>query len=208
MDPKWLEWAKQLQAIAQNGLTYSQSPFDTDRYQAVRKISAGILAEAAELPVGQFMELYRREEGYATPKVDVRGVVFHPDTGAILLVKERMDGRWTIPGGWADPGESAGENVVREVREESGFETRAVKLLAVYDRSKHPHYPLFPFHVYKMFFLCKIVGGQAAANEEISEIDFFSAEALPELSIGRVTAAQIARMFEHRMHPEWPADFD
>jgi len=208
MDPKWLEWAKQLQALAQNGLTYSRSAFDTERYESVRRISAEILAQAAGLPVGQFMELYKREEGYATPKVDVRGVVFHPDTGAILLVRERMDGCWTIPGGWADPGESAAENVVREVREESGFITRAIKLLAVFDRSKHPHQPLFPFHVYKMFFLCEIVSGEAAVNEEISEIDFFPANALPELSIGRVTAAQIARMFEHRRHPDWPADFD
>jgi len=208
MDPKWLAWAKQLQAIAQNGLTYSQSTFDTERYKSVREISAEILGEAAGLPSAQFMELYERQEGYATPKVDVRGVVFHPETGTILLVKERMDGRWTIPGGWADPGESPAENVVREVREESGFETRAVRLLAVCDRSKHPHYPLFPFHVYKMFFLCEVVAGEAAPNEEISEIAFFPADALPELSVGRVTSAQIARMFEHRRHPDWPTDFD
>ncbi len=208
MDPKWLAWAKQLQAIAQNGLTYSQSTFDTERYRSVRQISAEILGEAAELPSAQFMELYEREQGYATPKVDVRGVVFHPESGAILLVKERMDGYWTIPGGWADPGESPAENVVREVREESGFETRTVKLLAVYDRSKHPHYPLFPFHVYKMFFLCEVVAGEATPNEEISEIAFFPADALPELSVGRVTSAQIARMFEHRLHPDWPTDFD
>jgi len=208
MDPKWLEWAKKLQAIAQNGLTYSKTVFDTERYESVRRISAEILAEAAGLPTAQFMQLYEREEGYATPKVDVRGAVFHPDSGAILLVKERMDGLWTIPGGWADPGASPAENVVREVREESGFETRPVKLLAVYDRSKHPHYPLFPFHVYKMFFLCEIVGGEATANEEISQIDFFPPDALPDLSVGRVTAAQIARMFEHRMHPEWATDFD
>lgn len=208
MDPKWLAWAKQLQAIAQNGLTYSRSAFDTQRYKSIRQISAEILSEASGLPSAQFMDLYAHQEGYATPKVDVRGVVFHPESGAILLVKERLDGRWTIPGGWADPGESPAENVVREVREESGFETRTIKLLAVYDRSKHPHYPLFPFHVYKMFFLCELVGGEAAANEEISEIGFFAADALPELSVGRVTVAQIARMFEHKLHPDWPTDFE
>ncbi|RPJ86915.1 MAG: NUDIX domain-containing protein [Acidobacteria bacterium] len=208
MDPKWLVWAKQLQAIAQNGLTYSQNAFDTERYDAVRRVCAEMLATATGLPSGQFMELYAREEGYATPKVDVRGVVFRPEDGSILLVKERMDGRWTIPGGWADPGQSPQENVAREVLEESGFKTRVVKLLAVYDRSKHPHSPLFPFHVYKMFFLCEIIGGEATENEEISEVGFFRSDSLPDLSVGRVTSAQIARMFEHRLHPDWPTEFD
>jgi ADP-ribose pyrophosphatase YjhB (NUDIX family) len=131
--------------------------------------------------------LFAGETGHATPKVDVRGVVFRDD--AILLVRERSEGRWTLPGGWADIGESAGEAVVRETREESGYRTRAVKLLALYDRNKHPH-PPYPFHAYKLIFQCKLLGGEPVTSFETDGIDFFRENELPELSTTRVTAAR------------------
>src|SRR5512136_250247 len=138
LEPHWLQWARQLQAIAQNGLTYAQNAYDVERYTAVRQIAAEMMAAGSDTDLSRVLDLFSGEVGYATPKVDVRGVVFRGD--ALLLVKELVDdGRWTLPGGWADPNESPGEAVVREVFEESGFQTRAVKLLAVYDRSKHPH---------------------------------------------------------------------
>jgi len=206
MEPKWLEWAKQLQAIAQNGLTFAHDPFDVERYEAVRYIAAEIMATGSALNVQPVLDLFAGEVGYATPKVDVRGVVFHEN--AMLLVKERSEGRWTLPGGWADVCESAGESVVREVYEEAGFKTRAVKLLAVYDRSKHPHTPPFPHHTYKMFFLCEIITGAATESLETEAVAFFGEHEIPPLSLSRVTPEQIARMFEHYRHPEWLTDFD
>ncbi len=205
MYPKWLDWAGRLQAIAQNGLLYTQNHFDIERYQAVRQVAAEMVAAGSTAEVERVTQLFSGEEGYATPKVDVRGVLFRD--GKVLLVQEWSDGGWTLPGGWADIGASPSENVVREIREETGFEARAVKLLAVYDRNKHPHTP-FVHHVYKMFFLCEIVGGQAATSAETLAVAFFGRDEIPPLSVQRVTAGQIERFFEHYQHPEWPTDFD
>src|SRR5439155_4829078 len=139
MEPKWLEWAKALLALSQNGLTYSQNQFDIDRYEAIREIASEIMASYAGVEKNVVLKIFEREAGYATPKVDVRGVVFQDNR--ILLVKEVADGGWTLPGGWADVNESPKESVVREIREESGYETKPFKLLAIYDRSKHGHVP-------------------------------------------------------------------
>lgn len=207
MEPKWLEWAKRLQAIAQNGLTFASNPFDIERYQAVLQIAAEMMSTDTDVETSQVVEFFAKETGYATPKVDVRAAVFRDE--AILLVKERADeGRWTLPGGWADVCESPSESVVREVYEESGFQTRAVKLIAVYDRSKHPHIPPFPYHVYKIFFLCKIIDGEPSTSFETEAVGFFGEHELPELSITRVTPAQIAQMFKHHRQPDLPTEFD
>ena len=204
-DPQWLEWAKKLQAIAQDGIAYSSNPFDIERFHAIREIAVEILSANTGLDLEQARGLFAYEKGYATPKVDVRGVVFKGD--AVLLVKERRDMLWTLPGGWADVGDSAREAVEREVREESGFEARAVKLLAVYDRTKHPH-PPHPQPLYKLFFLCELLGGEPRESIETAGAGFFQQGELPELSLGRVLPEQIARFFEHRLHPEWPTAFD
>jgi ADP-ribose pyrophosphatase YjhB (NUDIX family) len=207
MSNPWLDHARRIEAIAQIGLTYSQTPYDTERYEELRRIAAAIMARGDAAHEARLLDLFAREEGYATPKVDVRAAAFD-SAGRVLMVRERADGRWTLPGGWADVGESAARCVEREMREEAGFEGRAVQLLAVYDRALHPHEPELPFHVYKMFFLCRLTGGQARASHETSEVGFFERGSLPELSIGRVTAPQVERMFEHLAHPEWPTDFD
>ncbi len=206
MEPIWIDWAKRLQAIAQTGLTYADSPYDVERYEAIRHIAAEIAANRSNTELPQVLDIFSRDSGYATPKVDVRGVVFH--NGSLLLVRERSDGRWTLPGGWADVGEAPSECVVREVFEESGFQVRVKKLLAVYDRSKHPHDPPFLFHVYKFYFQCEIFGGEATRSNETDEVGFFTRDVIPPLSLTRVTPEQIDRMFEHRLHPEWPTDFD
>jgi len=205
MDSSWLAWAKQLQAIAQTGLTYARDPYDIERYQAVAAVATGMMAELADAPIERVLAWFAGEGGYATPKVDVRGAVFRD--GKVLLVREREDGRWTLPGGWADIGQTPVECVEREILEESGYEAKAVKLLAVYDRSRHPHPPL-PFHVYKLYFLCELVGGAPATSTETDGVGFFAEDNLPELSIGRVTAGQIARFFEHIRHPDWPTDIE
>jgi len=202
---KWLEWVQRLQAIAQTGLSYARDPFDVERYEAVREVAAEMASTHSDADLPHVRDLFAGEVGHATPKVDVRAVVFRGD--AILLVRERAEGRWTLPGGWVDIGESAGEAVVREAYEESGYRTRAVKLLAAYDRNKHPHSP-YPFHVYKLFFQCELLGGAPVLSVETDGVEFFRENELPELSIMRVTAAQVARFFEHLRHPDWPTDFD
>jgi ADP-ribose pyrophosphatase YjhB (NUDIX family) len=207
MNLKWLEWAQQLQAIAQNGFTYCENPYDLERYTQVRQIAAEMMAADADIEPSYVYQLFESEEGYATPKVDVRAAVFEEDK--ILLVKEREDGCWTLPGGWVDVGESPSEAVVREVYEESGYQTQAVKLLALYDRShpRHGHPPL-RHHIYKLFFQCRIRGGTPMSNFETSDVEFFVAQQIPELSLTRVVPSQIARLFEHYYHPEWQTDFD
>ena len=207
MNPQWLQWAKALQAIAQNGLAYNKGKdsFDILRYEDVRRIAAEMVAAHTGDDYAHVHDLLAAEKGHATPKVDVRGVVFRDDK--ILLVRERSDGLWTLPGGWADPNESPAEATVREVYEESGYRVRAVKLLALYDRDRHGHPPHI-YHIYKVYFLCELVGGEATTSDETDGVDFFAEDSIPPLSLGRVTPALISRFFAHHRHPEWPTDFD
>jgi ADP-ribose pyrophosphatase YjhB (NUDIX family) len=201
----WLDKVRRIQTIAQAGLTYTDGPFDRERYHALQRIAAEMLAEQTGMDPVRALGLFAQESGYPTPKVDVRGAVFRD--AKLLLVRERSDGLWTLPGGWADIGESPGEAVVKEIREETGYHTRAVKLLAVWDRDRHGHPPL-PWYVYKLFVLCDLTGGQAADSIETEGADFFGEDEIPPLSLGRVTPAQVARLFEHHRHPEWPTEFD
>lgn len=209
-EAQWLRWARELQAHAQNGLYYARDPFDEERYAAVKQVAAEMLAAGCDQNIEAIEKLLADQAGYATPKVDVRAAVFQDRR--ILLVRERSDGLWTLPGGWADVNESPAEAIEREVWEESGFRTSATKLLALWDRSRHDH-PPHAFYIYKLVFLCELLGDskQAAAvnpNLETDGIDFFSEDQLPPLSVGRVTEQQIHRIFEHLRHPEWHADFD
>ena len=205
MDYKWIEWAKRLQAIAQNGLMYTQNPFDIERYKSLQAIAAEIMATYSNVEPDYVLNLFAQEVGYATPKVDVRGAVFRDNT--LLFVREREDGCWTLPGGWADVGDSPSEVAVREVYEESGYNTRAVKLLAVYDRDRQGHPPL-SHYVYKLFFLCELLSGSASPSIETDEVAFFAENEIPQLSLTRIMPAQVARIFEHYRHPDWPTDFD
>lgn len=208
MSTKWLEWAQRLQALAQNGLTYCKIPFEIERYEGVRQVAAEMMAAGSSLSSQAVVDLFAREEGYATPKIDVRAAVFRE--GRILLVKEKLDqGRWTLPGGWVDVGDSPSSAAVREVFEESGYETRAVKLLAVFDRNHPRHgHPPSRFHIYKLFFLCELVGGAPKDSHETEGASFFSETEIPELSLTRVVPSQIARLFEHHRNPDLPTDFD
>ncbi|HEY2464098.1 MAG TPA: NUDIX hydrolase [Steroidobacteraceae bacterium] len=204
-EPPWLSIARELRAIAQTGLAFTADGFDQQRYQRLRELAALLMAQDSAAEYDSILELLRQEKGYATPKVDVRGAAFAD--GRILMVREISDGKWTLPGGWADVNQSAGECVVREIAEESGFTARALKLAAVYDyQRRNP--PRHIDSIYKMFFLCEIVGGAARASDETSEVAFFPRNELPPLSLGRTTAAQIDRMFQHREHPELATDFD
>lgn len=215
MADSWLRWVRQVQALAQTGLTYATDPYDVERYEQLRALAAEMLATHTDVGVAPeyVRDLFALEAGHATPKVDVRGAVFRD--GALLLVRERSDGLWTLPGGWADVGEAPGDAVTREVYEESCFRTRPVKLAMLYDRDKHGHPPL-AYHVYKLFFLCQIedsppstmLEGHGVAFAETDEVGFFRADAIPPLSLTRVTPAEIERLFAHHSNPDWPTEFD
>jgi ADP-ribose pyrophosphatase YjhB (NUDIX family) len=203
---RWLEWSRRLQSLAQNGLTYCKDPYDEQRYNELRSIAAEMMAAGAGLDEStSVLEAFRLEEGYATPKIDIRSAVFDGDK--ILLVRERSDGLWTLPGGWADVGESPSLAAVRETKEESGFDVVVKKLAAVYDRDKHQHPPI-QHHVFKLFFLCELRGGSAAESVETSGVNFFAEGELPPLSLTRVVEAQIHHMFDHHRNPALPTSFD
>jgi ADP-ribose pyrophosphatase YjhB (NUDIX family) len=205
-DPQWLTWAKRIQAIAQTGRHFTRDHYDRERYDQLFEIAAEMMAAGAGMPDSEkLLDLFRQGYGYATPKVEVRGAVFREDE--ILLVREREDGGWTLPGGWADVGDSPSAMVVREVKEESGYDVRPRKLVAVFDRHRHPH-PPEPTHAWKIFFLCDLLGGEATPSYETPEVGFFPRHQLPPLSAARITPYQIEHMFEHAAHPEWPATFD
>jgi ADP-ribose pyrophosphatase YjhB (NUDIX family) len=205
-EPQWLRIARELRAMAQTGLTFTADRFDLQRYERLRELAAAMLAQGSGADYDLTLGVLREDKGYATPKVDVRGAAFVD--GRVLLVREISDGKWTLPGGWADVNQTAAECVVREIAEESGFEARALKLAAVHDYQRSNHPTRHIDSIYKMFFICEITGGAARASDETSEVAFFSRDTLPPLSLGRTTAAQIDRMFQHAEHPDLPADFD
>jgi ADP-ribose pyrophosphatase YjhB (NUDIX family) len=206
-EPDWLTWAREIQAIAQTGLAFNDSGYDHERYLALQALAARILAARGGVGPHEVQVLFDAQTGYATPKVDVRGAVFRD--GRILMVREAADGgRWTLPGGWADVGLTPAENVVKEVREESGFDVRVRKLAAVWDRTRQGHTPQL-FDACKFFFVCEITGGAAATSSETTEVSFFAADEIPsDLSVARVLPQQIARMFEHHHNPGLPTDFE
>jgi ADP-ribose pyrophosphatase YjhB (NUDIX family) len=207
-EPDWLTWTRELQAIAQTGLAFVRNPYDRERYEMLRVLASKMMAAHTAAPVERIEALFENETGYATPKVDVRGAVFD-DRNRLLLVRELADGgRWTLPGGWADVNLTAAENVVKEVREESGFDVRVRKVAAVWDRTRQGHVNGV-FSCCKLFYICDIVGGAAATGPETSEVGWFSEGELPdELSLGRVTPDQLRRMFEHARDPLLPTEFD
>ncbi|MBZ5591439.1 MAG: NUDIX hydrolase [Acidobacteriia bacterium] len=197
--------AQRIQAIAQTGLTYATSPYDLERYGELSAIAASMIAGPEPERVALAAELFAAGLGYATPRVDVRAAVFAENR--LLLVREREDGCWTLPGGWAEVGQSAAESVEREVREESGYIVKAVKLLACWDRNKHPHPPI-PFHAYKLVFRCQLLSGVASASTETTEVAFFAEDQIPALSATRTLPEQIRFVFQCLRNPEVPTTFD
>jgi ADP-ribose pyrophosphatase YjhB (NUDIX family) len=200
-EPGWLLMGRELRAIAQIGLTFSKDPFDRQRFERIRELAASLIAQGTDTDTARILDLFQRDAGYATPKVDVRGAAFQG--GRVLLVREISDGRWTLPGGWADVNQSPAECVIREVSEESGFESRVTKLAAVHDYRRRNL-----DSIYTLLFICELTGGTARASDETSEVAFFSRHELPPLSLGRTTPAQIELMFRHADDPALPTEFD
>lgn len=205
MPDRQLELARRLHALARTGLHFCRDEYDRERYEEIEHIAADLLAgESAPLKAA-LLELWGRERGYVTPKVEVRGAAFHD--GKVLMVRESADGLWTLPGGWADVNESPSQAVEKEVLQESGLRVRALKLAALYDRNRHGHGE-FLFHSWKAFFVCEILGGEPRGSYETDAVGFFAPDDLPPMSLGRCTPRQVTRMREHWLDRRLPADFD
>ena len=210
-DPRIVDWGRRLAAIGATGLHYHDPhSYEGERYREVLGLATEILAagfDGADLDtVATALE---GQQGYATPKVDVRGVVARQ--GRVLMVREAVDGRWTLPGGWADVGDSPSAAIEREVREEAGVATRAAKLLAVFDRARHGRVSPYPFRVYKMLFRCELVAADAEPcpdEVETTGADWFDLAAPPELSAGRTMPDHLRVLRRHLDDPDRPTDFD
>lgn len=181
--PRWMEWAREIQAISQTGYYYSENDYQRQRYRRLSEIAAEIFNEHTHLGYPELIDLFIDQTGYATPRVDVRGAVFCE--GKILLVRERADGCWTLPGGWADVGDVPSQAAEREVLEEAGFQVRASKVIGVYDANRSD--PLEIFHAFKIVFLCTILGGEARSSSETSEVKFFGKDEIPSQFSGERT---------------------
>jgi ADP-ribose pyrophosphatase YjhB (NUDIX family) len=203
--PRWLEWAREIQALSQTGLHYSETEYHTQRYRRLMEIAAEIVENHAGLPKQPVLEDFLIQPGYATPKVDVRGAIVRD--GKILLVQERVDGCWTMPGGWADVGEYPAAMVAREVWEESGFEVEVRKVIGVYDANRGGR-PLQFYHAYKIVFLCEIVGGEARTSDETMAVGFFPFDELPPLSVERTGERHLVEVLAHLNDVNRPAAFD
>ena len=191
-EPDWLKYAKKIQAIAQAGLAYSKDKFDIERFQQLLEISAEIFSRHTNIGRQTVIDIFQKESGYPTPKIDVRAVVFQDEK--ILLVREKIDGKWALPGGWADSHLSIRENLIKEAKEEAGATIKPLKIIAIHDRKKHNQPPL-PHGVYKIFVLCELLKFEFKANIETAEAGFFDREKLPDLSLGRNSIEQIEICF-------------
>ncbi len=203
--PPWLVWARELQAMSQTGLTFTANDYDRGRYRRLAEIAAAIVAAHTALLIEPTIENFLVQPGYATPKVDVRGAIVA--NGKVLLVQERADGRWALPGGWADVGDLPSETIVREVWEEAGFQVVVSKLIGVYDANRNGT-PLSFYHAYKLVFLCEIIGGAARPNEETLDVAFFDFDDLPPLSSERTNQRHLAEVRAHASDPWRLAAFD
>jgi ADP-ribose pyrophosphatase YjhB (NUDIX family) len=205
MNNKWLEWATELQSIAQAGLTFGENQYDRDRYQQIRDLSVDILHEYTRMDHNIIRDLFASETGYQTPKVDIRAVVFNDMK--VLLVNEKIDGKWSLPGGWADVNSSVSESAVRECFEEAGAVVRPKRIVAIHHANRHNNHD-FPFTIYKIFVECELIEYRFTENTETLRSGFFSRDDLPELSTERNTLKQINMCFEAKKHKLFEPVFD
>lgn len=202
--PQWLEWAVELQALAQAGLFYGHDQYDLERYARIRDIAAEIMACRTGLPTDKVQDLFCGETGYQTPKLDTRAAIFQGEK--ILLVQE-SDGRWSLPGGWVDVDLSVGENTVKEVKEEAGLDVTADLVITLQDRNRHNR-PVSAYGICKVFVLCSLLGGSFRPNLETLDSGYFPLDQLPPLSEDKTTAEQIKLCFEAYHARQWKTQFD
>lgn len=202
--PKWMEWAREIFSLSQSGITYSGNQYDIDRYRRLQEITAEMIANQSEMQKESVLESFSMQAGYITPKVDVRGAVVRGSK--ILLIQERADNKWAMPGGWADLGNSPASVAEREVFEESGFHVQAEKVVAVIDANRIE--PMEFYHAYKIIFLCKLLDGEPRISHETLAVDFFELNNLPPLSIYRTNEDMLREVFAHVENPNRATVFD
>jgi len=201
---KWIEWAREIFSLSQAGLTYNKNEFDIERYKRLQEISAEMIESQSELSKESVLESFSMQAGYITPKVDVRGAVVHE--GKILLIQERMDGKWAMPGGWAELGNAPAFVAEREVWEESGYEVKVEKVVAVIDANRIE--PMEFYHAFKIIFLCRLTGGEPRTSHETMAVGFFDLNNLPPLSIYRTNEDMLREVFAHVKDPNRRTYFD
>lgn len=202
--PQWLSWTREIFSICKAGLAYTQNEYDLERYKRLLEINAEIIENQSELGKEAVLESFSMQAGYATPKIDVRGAVVRE--GKILLIQEKADGKWAMPGGWGDIGDTPAETAAREVWEESGFTVKVDKLIGVYDANRIQ--PFEFYHAYKLIFLCTITGGEQTTSIETLAVDFFEMNNLPALSESRTNQRMLDEVFAHVADPLRPAHFE
>ncbi len=199
-----VRWAKELQFIAQAGLTYSKNPYDLERFQRIRDLSAEMMSEKSGLSPDRVKELFCNETGFQTPKLDTRAAVF--EDGRILLVKEN-DGKWSLPGGWCDMNQTIRSNTEKEVLEEAGLRVAAERIILLHDHARN-NPPAYAYNICKVFVLCRKLGGGFKPNLETTESAYFALDSLPELSTSKNTAIQIGYCFQANADQNWIPLFD
>jgi ADP-ribose pyrophosphatase YjhB (NUDIX family) len=195
--PSWLAWTREIFSICKAGLAYTQNEYDVERYKRLLQINAEIIEKQSGLDQESVLNSFSMQAGYATPKIDVRGAVVCD--GKILLVREKADGKWAMPGGWADLGDAPAKTVTREIWEESGFTAKADKLVGVYDNNRIQPYEFY--HAYKLIFLCSLTGGEKTTSIETLAVDFFDPNDLPPLSENRTNQRMLDEVFAHVADP-------
>jgi ADP-ribose pyrophosphatase YjhB (NUDIX family) len=203
--PRFLEWAREIQALAQTEYHYAHDDYQQDRCRRLMEIAAEMISKRTGIESLPLMKAFSSQVGYATPKIDVRAAVFQGEK--LLLVRERLDGGWTMPGGWADVGDTPSKAAEREVREEAGFNVKTRKIIGVYDANRVN--PLEVFHAFKIVFLCDILDGEARPSKETSEVAFFNETSIPANFSGeRTTRRHIRDVFANLRDPDCPTVFD
>ncbi|SDL30236.1 NUDIX hydrolase [Halarsenatibacter silvermanii] len=204
--PGWLSYARRLQTIAQAGLTYSENKYDRERFKEIQKIGAEILREYSSLEKEKAEDLLESEIGYPTPRVDVRAAIFRK--GDILMVKEKINDRWSLPGGWADIEWSLKENLIKEAHEEAGVEINPRRIIGVFDRGTKDEEALSFYGIYKIFVECDFISMDFQENIETSTAKFYGRDDLPNISKERNTEEEIKLCFEARNKENFEAKFD
>ncbi len=206
MSKFYFEKIKRIQALAEIGLQYCDNSFDIERYREIQEISLELLEEMTNVPVEKIIPVIEEKNGYKTPKVDVRAVVFN-EKDEILLIQEKVDGLWAMPGGWSDISFSPAEVAEKECFEEAGLKVKAIRLLAVLDKQKQNMPPAFEY-VYKIFLLCKKLDNNISVGSETSDVGWFKENKIPPLSTPRNTISQVSKMFQYHRGEITEAIFD
>jgi ADP-ribose pyrophosphatase YjhB (NUDIX family) len=208
-----LDLLRRVLALAGTGLHFTGTQYrsddsreyDRERYAEIGTLAAQLIALQSNTPTDDLIKAWQADDGYVTPKVDTRGAIFQGNR--VLLVRERSDGKWTLPGGWGDVNESPSQAVEKEIEQESGYTAKAIKLAAVFDRRKR-NIPNSIFYIWKLFFICEITGGAPRLSNETDGVEFFPIDALPALSTGRTVQWQIERMYAHHLNRSLATEFD